>query len=241
MHDIKRIKSEVEAYMRRNGGDRAIIEKYSRYFKEGYDPYGVPSEKTLEFHKEFIRKYENELSLDEFLLLARALMESTKWEEKTTALAITRHIVKRLGREQLCEIVSWFSHEHNNWAICDSFSSEVFAPMLKSGSIAITDFESWRSSPHRWVRRVSIVSLINPMKAEKKVARYLEFVAPMMGETERVVHQGIGWFLREAWKIDSAATEKLLLKYKNTGARLIYQYACEKMDKTGKERFRRDK
>ncbi len=50
-----------------------------------------------------------------------------------------------------------------------------------------------------------------------------------------MVHQGIGWFLREAWKIDAQTTEKLLLKYKNTGARLINQYACEKMDRADKK------
>lgn len=241
MANIGKLKAEVVGFMTANGGDTAIIEKYSRYFKEGYDPYGVPSEKIQQFHKDFIKKYESKLTVDEFMALAGALMSSAKWEEKTTALAIARHIFKQLDRARLGDIAGWLSHEHNNWAICDSFSSDILSPLLKSGSVAIADFESWRGSPHRWVRRVGIVSLINPMKAEKKVAHYLEFVEPMMGEQERVVHQGIGWFLREAWKIEPAPTEKLLLKYKNTGARLIYQYACEKMDKAGRDRFRREK
>lgn len=241
MTSIKKLKSEVTEFMLDNGGDTAIIEKYSRYFKEGYDPYGVPSEKTLQFHKDFIKKYEAKLTLDEFLSLARMLMESTKWEEKTTAMAIARRFLKHLNGRHLDEIALWLSHEHNNWAICDSFSSEVLSPLLKLENIKINDLERWRGSQHRWVRRVAIVSLINSMKAEKNVSRYLDFVEPMMGETERVVQQGIGWFLREAWKIDALTTEKLLLTYKNTGARLIYQYACEKMDKAGKGRFRREK
>jgi hypothetical protein len=51
----------------------------------------------------------------------------------------------------------------------------------------------------------------------------------------------VGWFLREAWKIEPEPVEAFLLKYKNTAPRLIFQYATEKMTKEGKERFRRDK
>jgi hypothetical protein len=57
----------------------------------------------------------------------------------------------------------------------------------------------------------------------------------------REVHQGLGWFLSEAWKIDPAPVEEFLLKYKNSAARLIFQYATEKMTPEGKVRFRRDK
>jgi len=59
-----------------------------------------------------------------------------------------------------------------------------------------------------------------------------------MSDTERVVHQGLGWFLREAWKRDPKPVEKLLLRWKDTAARLIIQYATEKMMPQQKERFR---
>jgi 3-methyladenine DNA glycosylase AlkD len=55
------------------------------------------------------------------------------------------------------------------------------------------------------------------------------------------VHQGIGWYLREAWKLTPEPTEAFLLKWKETAARLIFQYACEKMTKEKKELFRRSK
>jgi len=53
------------------------------------------------------------------------------------------------------------------------------------------------------------------------------------------VHQGVGWFLREAWKIRPKETESFLLKYKDTSPRLIFQYATEKMTPKQKLRFRR--
>ena len=69
----------------------------------------------------------------------------------------------------------------------------------------------------------------------------LAFIEPMMKDDERVVHQGLGWFLREAWKIDPEPVEVFLLKWKDISARLIFQYATEKMTKENKERFRKSK
>jgi hypothetical protein len=69
----------------------------------------------------------------------------------------------------------------------------------------------------------------------------LEYVRPMMLDGERVVHQGLGWFLRETWKIDREGAEAFLLEWKDSAPRLIFQYATEKMSPAEKERFRRVK
>jgi len=55
------------------------------------------------------------------------------------------------------------------------------------------------------------------------------------------VQKGLGWFLREAWKIYPEETEGFLLKWKDTCGRIIIQYATEKMDKENRDRFRRTK
>jgi 3-methyladenine DNA glycosylase AlkD len=62
-----------------------------------------------------------------------------------------------------------------------------------------------------------------------------------MTDPEREVHQGMGWFLREAWKIQPVTTEKFLMKWKNSCPRLIINCATEKMDKSYKEKFRKEK
>jgi len=53
--------------------------------------------------------------------------------------------------------------------------------------------------------------------------------------------KGLGWFLREAWKIYPEETEDFLPKWKDRCSRIIIQYATEKMDKENRERFRRVK
>jgi 3-methyladenine DNA glycosylase AlkD len=56
-----------------------------------------------------------------------------------------------------------------------------------------------------------------------------------------MVQQGVGWFLREAWKRQPKPIEDFLLRHKDTAARLIFQYATEKMSAHEKSRFRRNR
>jgi len=61
----------------------------------------------------------------------------------------------------------------------------------------------------------------------------------MMLDSERVVHQGLGWFLREAWKRRPKEVEQFLREWKDSAPRLIFQYATEKMTPAGRARYRR--
>jgi 3-methyladenine DNA glycosylase AlkD len=62
-----------------------------------------------------------------------------------------------------------------------------------------------------------------------------------MLDKEREVHQGMGWFLREAWKKKPEVTEQFLFKWKDKSPRLIIQYATEKMQQEEKLKFRKGK
>jgi 3-methyladenine DNA glycosylase AlkD len=85
------------------------------------------------------------------------------------------------------------------------------------------------------------VALIEVVRKGAAVAPLLDTVEPLMMDGERVVQQGVGWFLREAWKREPAPVEQILLRYKDSAPRLIFQYATEKMTPKARERFRRAK
>ncbi len=105
----------------------------------------------------------------------------------------------------------------------------------------MSDLSSWLDSPFKFQRRCVPVTLIKHMKKTRQVMPSIIFVEKLMADPEREVHQGMGWFLREAWKISPAEVEPFLEKWKETAPRLIIQYACEKMTKEDKQRFRRTK
>lgn len=89
------------------------------------------------------------------------------------------------------------------------------------------------------MRRSAAVSLIKPAQQGLQVKAILDFIAPLMNDTEKVVHQGVGWLLRETWKLHPQEVETFLLEWKDTCPRLIIQYATEKMTAEQKSRYKR--
>jgi len=120
-------------------------------------------------------------------------------------------------------------------------AGDIVAYFLKNEIVPLTALAPWREGKNKFQRRISAVALIKLLDKEKNIDRLIKFVEPLMSDSEREVHQGVGWFLRETWKIEKKKTESFLLKWKNTAPRLIFQYATEKMTASEKARFKKEK
>ena len=126
-----------------------------------------------------------------------------------------------------------------NWALCDVLAGEVLSHFLLDGIVGLKALEPWVASPYKYQRRAAPVTLIKTLKNRHDYGPLLRLIEPLMSDREKVVQQGVGWFLREAWKLQPKPAEAFLLRFKETCPRLIVQYATEKMDPAAKEKFRR--
>ncbi len=81
--------------------------------------------------------------------------------------------------------------------------------------------------------------MLGLLKTAKNFKSLFDFIEPLMTDDQKKVQQGLGWFLREAWKIKKNETESFLLKWKNEAPRTIYQYATAKMTAAQKKRFKK--
>ncbi len=237
---IKNILKEIKAYFEENQNPD-LVKKYSRFFSEGYDAYGINQKLFEEKRKELVDNYRDFLGIEGFLELGTELVKTGKYEDASLAVTFPLFFKDELKKGHLKIFGSWLENGICNWAHVDVFCGEVMKIMLKENVIEIDDIAKWRSSKSKWMRRAVPVSLLNVLKTEKDYKELLEFVTPLMHDEERVVHQGMGWFLREAWKIKPKPVESFLLKYKDSAPRLIFQYATEKMTKEEKLRFKAEK
>ncbi|MFQ6003544.1 MAG: DNA alkylation repair protein, partial [Candidatus Zixiibacteriota bacterium] len=73
------------------------------------------------------------------------------------------------------------------------------------------------------------------------ISQALQASRKLILDPERVVHQGVGWLLREAWKRSPRKVENFLYQWKGQAPRLIIQYATEKIDKEKRKKFRQDR
>jgi len=217
----------------------SIVKKYSRFFKEGYDGYGLD---LAVFNGKISELYtNNQLTLKLVLETAPFLIQSGKFEETSFAAYLLKHFNNEYSLEIFHEIEKWFSIGINNWAHTDFISSDILAEFLLKKIVKLNDFSKWLSSENKFQRRAVPVSFIKLLKHNYNFSELFEFIEPLMTDKEREVHQGVGWFLREVWKLKKDETEKFLFKWKNVSPRLIYQYATEKMTKEEKLRFKKEK
>ncbi len=229
---------DIDTYCRANCNE-AIVQKYSRYFKEGYDAFGLTPEQNATKVEMLLKSGKVDLNL--VIQTAPLLLQTGKYEETSFALRLLMSFSKQFTKETFQELGHWFEMGVINWGHTDFICGEIIQIFFNKGIITYTDLGKWRKAKNKFQRRAVPVSLIKELKTTSDYQPWLDFIEPMMMDPERVVHQGLGWFLREAWKRQPSQVEPFLYKWKNRAPRLIFQYATEKMTPDEKQRFRKEK
>ena len=203
--------------------DPKNVEKYSRYFKGGFNGFGLASglieNKVIEYKNQGI------LNLKLVYDVSRLLIPEEKYELPSFGFHLLNSFSKEFNFETFKQIESWFDLGINNWAHADGICQFFFPVLWKKEIIKLENLLEWIKSENKFQRRCVPVSMIRLLKYSSVNQKMFNFINPLMMDKEREVHQGLGWFLRECWKKDKIKTEEFLLKWKNTCARLIIQYA----------------
>jgi len=229
---------DIRKYCKANA-DEAVVKKYSRFFKEGYDAYGLTREK-LEQKVESILS-DKKVNLRLVLSTSRHLVKSGKYEETSFAIRLVKELSEHFTVRTFKEIEKWFEIGIINWGHTDVICGLLISEFFDRNIITLNALKDWRTAKNKFQRRAVPVAMIEILKDTKDFQLLFNFIEPLMLDEERVVHQGLGWFLRECWKIRKNQTEAFLLKWKNEAPRLIYQYATEKMTAKEKKRFKKEK
>jgi 3-methyladenine DNA glycosylase AlkD len=232
----KTLCNELRRYCISNANEDNII-KSQRYFKETYKGYGLSAAQIYPKVKEILS--ENKLDLSIILESIPILIRKGMYDEIVIGLLLLNGLSKEFTFETLKQIENFYAIGIDNWAHADAFGVYILPKFLARKIVAPEYFSQWINSPYKFQRRCIPVTYIKSIKASKECRPFINLVEPLMNDKEREVHQGVGWFLREAWKIQRKETEEFLLKWKETAPRLIMQYACEKMTPDEKVKYKR--
>jgi 3-methyladenine DNA glycosylase AlkD len=219
--------------------DAERLQKSQRFFKDEFVAYGLTAPQVYLKVKEMHKR--GGFDLPTVLDVAPILMKYRMFEEISIDLLLLDSLWKQFTPETFQTIGQWFNFSITNWAHADTLGMLILPRFLDKKIIEMDDFSSWLDSPFKFQRRCVPVTLIKHIKKTRQVMPSILFVEKLMTDPEREVHQGMGWFLREAWKISPEEVESFLGKWKDTAPRLIIQYACEKMPAEDKMRFKRAK
>jgi len=234
---LKEIRAACEEH-----ADVARAARYARYFVEGYDAFGVDwKSPAWEARREGWLETCQSRGLDWLLDLGDALVRTGKYEEASLAITMAAAFRSEFTPGSFARLGRWFEGGIRNWGHTDVLCGELLGRLLCDGVVDLEALAPWRASAWKYQRRAVPVMLISLLGQSKDVAPLLDAVRPLMGDAEKVVHQGLGWFLREAWKRQPKPVEAFLMEHRQTAPRLIFQYATEKMTPEQRARFKRPK
>jgi len=229
---------EIKTFLTQNS-DPAIAKKYAKFFKEGYDPYGVDPKKLQEKREEWYDLWQKDLSTNDFVALCEELLKSGKWEEKTSAVNFMSRLRQNYTKTLFKKMGEWFEKYIDDWATCDVACGQVLYHFLADKIVSFKDLLEWTDSSSKWRRRAVPVTMVEMVSRHGKIKDSLRAATKLLLDPEKVVHQGVGWLLRETWKKSPKEVEDFLYKWKDKAPRLIIQYATEKIPKEKRKRYRR--
>lgn len=223
--------------------DPEIIKKYQRYFKEGYDGYGIDDKLFRQQIEDWLKQWKAEMTIDSYLDLGDELMKTGRFDEKHLAINFLKSCREDFSKDTFKRVARWFDYGINNWATTDVLCMLILSALLLDKVIGLGDLKTWIDAESEWKRRAIPVALVELDKVSKELnpEEALELIEPLMLDDSEYVQKGIGTLLRGLWKKHPAQVEGFLMKWKDQCGRLIVQYATEKMDKEYRKKFRKNK
>lgn len=231
--------NQIRAYCEENS-DPAIVQKYSRYFKEGYDGFGLDHKRFQAQKEKWIGDWSKDLSFEEWLHLCDDLMQHGRFEEQSLAILFLEQQKENYTKETFSRIGKWFDFI-DNWATTDVLCMLVMPEFLMKEILSFEEFKAWNSAESEWQRRAVPVTLVELQKKGLNYQQAIDVVEPLMLDQSVNVQKGLGTLLRGMWKKNPVETEVFLMKWKDRCGRVIIQYASEKMDKEYRKKFRKQK
>ena len=240
MNKIDQKFNEIRQFCIENANPE-IVKKYSKFFTEGYDAYGLTQEIYENKRDKYLELWKTEMTIEDYLTLGDKLISTGKYEEASFGISFVYTNKDKLKASDFERIGLWLENGIANWGHTDVLSGKLLSYFTINNLVEIEAFNEWTKSTSIWKKRAVPVTLLESLKTTVPLKRILAIIDPLMNDGAKKVQQGLGWLLREAWKLHPEETEKFLMKWKDSCGRTIIQYATEKMDKEYRLKFRKEK
>jgi len=222
----------------RSAYNREKAEILGRFFKTGPGQYGegdkfiginVPTLRALaKDYQEIDDVFLEELLASPYheIRLLGALIMTLRYEQASTEK-------DRLGA------LNFYLNHHlalNNWDLVDLTVSKVWGDYLLHHPEKRKDLYHWGRSQNLWERRLAVVGTLTLIKAGQ-FKEILDLSVMLLDDQEDLLHQAVGWMLREVGKKDKQVLVDFLLKYAARLPRTTLRYAIEHFSETERKKY----
>lgn len=225
----ERIITEIRQILQDNI-DEKTLKSSGRFFKEGEKAlvYGVGMKEVSKIGKEFYKQIQDN-SKNEIFEICEELWRSKYFEEAVIACIFTESLNKKYEPSDFKIFEHWVKEYVNNWADCDTLCNHTVGTFVIMYPEYVNKLKDWASSPNRWVRRASAVSLIIPARKGMFLKDIFEISNILLLDKDDMVQKGYGWMLKVASETYQKEVFDYVMSKKEIMPRTALRYSIEKM------------
>jgi 3-methyladenine DNA glycosylase AlkD len=156
------------------------------------------------------------------------LLRSPWHEERLLALLIlVRQHVRgdARTRQTIHQLYLRNTRSINNWDLVDSSAAQIVGAHLETGDRGI--LRRLAGSKSVWERRIAMVATYHYIR-QRDFKDALAIAALLRRDEHDLIHNAVGWMLREIGNRDRSAEERFLRKHSRGMPRTMLRYAIEK-------------
>lgn len=224
------IAAKADARLKALGNKSAAV-RGRTYFKPDEEIwlYGVDAQSLRTLAREIYGDVAGCWSVEQAVRLSDILIQKKHLEPKGLGIEVLARYRRRFERGLLIKIRSWLEEGLcSNWAITDTLSIRVLAPLLSQFPELVAEVQCWAGSDSLWVRRAAAVSLVPLARRGACLDAAYAVAGSLFSDREDLIHKAIGWLLREAGKADPGRLRTFLLERGPQIPRTAIRYAIER-------------
>ena len=203
----------------------------SRYFRGpgdlGFYNVGTPAMRALA--RSIHAAHKGEWSIVEAMAFADALIADRYLEAKAVGIEVVSRYRRDFTPRLLGAWKRWLSGNHAaNWATTDAICGVLIGPLLLQHPELGARMRGWARDHNMWVRRASIVGLIQHARRGESLDLVYEIARGLHTDPEDLIQKAVGWALREAGKTNMPRLERYLRVNGAAIPRTTLRYAIER-------------
>ena len=203
----------------------------SRYFRGpvNFGFYNVGTAAMRELVRSIYAAHKHEWSIDQAMAFADVLIEDRHLEAKSVGVELVARYRRDFSPRLLPAWKRWLADNHSaNWATTDSICGVLIGPLLLDHPELGARMRVWARDRNLWVRRASIVGLIQRARRGESLDLVYEIARRLHPDREDLIQKAVGWALREAGKTDMPRLERYLRANGPSILRTTLRYAIER-------------
>jgi 3-methyladenine DNA glycosylase AlkD len=174
--------------------DKKFARSRNRLIGKKVISYGVKTQEIRKIAKEYFKRFQKETK-ESWLKIVKELMSTKVFENQMTGIFLLSKIGGKLSISELEKLIKKYI---NNWATCDTMSSEVAAKVLIGSPERIEALYTWAKSKNIWLKRAALTTTV---KLKDKIENWQEVACQILSllekEKEPTLKKAVHWLKKE--------------------------------------------